>query len=136
MLEINTSNRTRMNIQKAAKWFGIIFVLIGVLGFVPGLTTDGLLLGIFEVNIVHNVIHLLTGIVALFCAGTASAAKSYFKIFGVIYGLVTIIGFTNDASILGFFSVNTADNVLHLLITVVALYLGFSGPKPVVAQSM
>jgi hypothetical protein len=125
-----------MNIQKAAKWFGIIFVLLGILGFVPGLTADGHLLGIFDVDTVHNVIHLLSGIVALFCAGSASAAKSYFKIFGVIYGLVTIIGFTNGASIFGIFSTNAADNVLHLLITVVALYLGFSGPKPMGAQSM
>jgi hypothetical protein len=125
-----------MNIQKAAKWFGIIFILLGVLGFVPGVTTDGYLLGIFHVDTVHNVIHLLSGIVALCCAGSASAAKSYFKIFGVIYGLVTIIGFTNGESILGIFSINAADNVLHLLISVVALYLGFSGPKPMVAQSM
>jgi hypothetical protein len=125
-----------MNIQKATKWFGIIFVLLGILGFVPGITTDGHLLGIFDVDTVHNVIFLLSGVIALFCAGSASTAKSYFKIFGVIYGLVTIIGFVNGASILGIFSVNAADNVLHLIITVVALYLGFSGPKPMVAQTM
>ena len=122
-----------MNIQKAAKLFGIGFILIGVLGFVPGVTTDdGLLLGIFQVDAIHNVIHLLSGIVALICAGSFGASKSYFKIFGVVYALVTIIGFANGESILGIFSINGADNLLHLVIAVVALYYGFSGPKQVV----
>jgi hypothetical protein len=118
-----------MNTQKAAKWFGIIFVLIGVLGFIPGITSDGYLLGIFEVDTVHNVIHLLSGIIALFCANNMGAAKGYFKIFGVVYALVTIMGFLDGTSILGIFSVNGADNILHLLIAAVALYIGFSGPK-------
>ena len=118
-----------MNTQKAAKWFGVILVLIGVLGFIPGVTTDGELLGIFHVDTVHNVIHLLTGIIALMCAKSYGASKGYFKIFGVVYGLVTIIGFLGSGSILGLFSVDGADNVLHLVITVVALALGFGGPK-------
>jgi hypothetical protein len=113
--------------RKIAKWFGIIFVLIGILGFVPGITSDGYLLGIFEVDTLHNVIHLLSGIIAFMCAGSDMGAKSFFKIFGVIYGLVTILGFLQGGSVLGLFGVNMADNLLHLLISVVALYLGFSG---------
>ena len=120
-----------MKIQKAATWFGIVLLLVGILGFIPGLTPEGRLLGIFAVDGVHNVIHLLTGIVALFCAGSASAAKGYFKTFGVIYLLVTILGFVQGSGeLLGLISINGADNVLHLLITIVALSLGFSGPKP------
>ena len=118
-----------MNTQKAAKWFGIVFILIGVLGFIPGVTTGGELLGIFHVDAVHNVVHLLSGVVALFCAGSHSVAKGYFKIFGVVYGLVTIIGLLGSGSILGLFTVDGADNVLHLIIAVSALALGFGGPK-------
>jgi hypothetical protein len=126
-----------MNTQKAAKWFGIVFIAIGVLGFIPGVTNaEGNLLGLFRVDAIHNVIHLLSGIVALLCAGSVRAAKGYFKIFGVVYGLVTVLGFLNGTSILDIFAINGADNILHLLITAVALYFGFSGPKQVVAQPM
>ncbi len=124
-----------MNIQKAAKWFGIIFIVIGVLGFIPGLTKDGMLLGIFQVDAVHNVIHLLSGIVALLCAGSMSNAKTYFKIIGVVYALVTILGFVGSGSVLGFIMVNIADNILHLLIAVIALVLGFGGPKKPMMQT-
>ncbi len=125
-----------MNTQKAAKWFGIVFILIGILGFIPGVTNeDGMLLGIFQVDTLHNVIHLLTGIVALLCAGSMKGAKSYFKIFGVVYALVTILGFVGGGDVLGLIMVNGADNVLHLLIAVIALVLGFGGPKKPMMQA-
>jgi len=114
-------------IQKAATWFGIIFIAVGVLGFVPGITQNGMLLGIFQVDALHNIIHLLSGIVALLSAGSASGAKTYFKVFGVVYALVTIIGFLQGQTVLGLINVNAADNVLHLLIAIVALVLGFGG---------
>ena len=112
--------------RKIAKWFGIIFVLIGILGFVPGITSSGHLLGIFEVDTLHNVIHLLSGIIAFMCSGSTMSAKSFFKIFGVIYAIVTVVGFLRG-DVLGLFGVNMADNLLHLLISVVALVLGFGG---------
>lgn len=118
-----------MHIQKAVKYFGIFFVVIGVLGFVPGVTSNGHLLGIFHVDKVHNIVHVLSGIVALLCAGSTGGAKAYFKIFGLVYGLVTILGFINGASVLGIFVINMADNILHLLISVIALVLGFGGSK-------
>jgi hypothetical protein len=114
----------------SSNWFGIVFILIGILGFIPGVTNaDGMLLGIFQVDALHNVIHLLSGIVALLCAGSHKGAKSYFKIFGVIYALVTILGFVGGGNVLGLIMVNGADNALHLIIAVVALALGFGGPK-------
>lgn len=124
-----------MNTQKAAKWFGIVFILVGVLGFIPGITSNGMLLGIFEVDALHNVIHLLSGIIALLCAGSMKGAKTYFKIFGVVYALVTVLGFLGSGSVLGLIMVNGADNVLHLLIAIIALALGFGGPKKSMPQA-
>ncbi len=125
----NRSNRIRMKTQKAATWFGVIFIVIGILGFIPGVTPNGHILGIFHVDAVHNVVHLLSGIIALLCAGSFGAAKTYFKIFGVVYAIVTIIGLVNGVSVLGIFPVNMADNILHLVIAVLALALGFGGSK-------
>ncbi|MCC7436762.1 DUF4383 domain-containing protein [Candidatus Nomurabacteria bacterium] len=115
--------------KKITNLFGIIFVAVGILGFIPGITSDGYLLGIFEVNALHNIIHLATGIIALMVAGSHSKSKAFFKIFGVVYGLVTVVGFLHGHSVFGLIGVNVADNLLHLVITVVALVLGFGGSK-------
>ena len=65
--------------------FGVVFLLIGVLGFVPALAPNEMLLGIFHVNAAHNVVHLLSGAVALWAGMTSiGAAKLYFKIFGIV----------------------------------------------------
>lgn len=114
-----------MNATTLARIFGVVFVAIGVLGFVPGITTDGSLLGIFEVNALHNLIHIITGVAALAMAG--SSAKMFFKVFGVVYLLVTIIGFLQGDTVLGLIGVNMADNLLHLVIAGAALYFGFKG---------
>lgn len=109
-----------------AKVFGIVFLAIGILGFVPGITSNGHLLGIFHVDAMHNIVHLLSGIIALVVAFKSdAAAKMYFRIFGVIYLLVAILGFINGSSVLGLIGVNMADNLLHLVIAAVALWIGF-----------
>lgn len=119
-----------MNASKLAKLFGVIFLLVGVLGFVPGLTPNGHLLGIFEVNTLHNIIHVLSGILALALSG--SAPKAFFKGFGIVYLLVTILGFI-QTPILGLIGVNLADNLLHLVVSIAALAVGFSGGKEMMA---
>jgi Domain of unknown function (DUF4383) len=112
-------------IQKLAWVFGIVFILVGVLGFVPGVTSGGLLLGIFSVDTMHNSIHLLSGVLAILAAmGTGMYARLYFKVFGIIYALVTILGFVMGGEVLGMM-MNMADNLLHLIIAVVALWAGF-----------
>lgn len=110
--------------------FGVVFLLIGILGFVPGITTEeGMLLGIFHVDTIHNIVHILTGLIALAVMKKEAAAKTFFKVFGVIYGLVTIIGFIQGDTVLGIFTVNAADNILHLVVAAIALYVGFMGGK-------
>jgi hypothetical protein len=113
--------------QKLAWVFGIVFILVGVLGFVPALTSDGQLLGVFMVDGVHNIIHLLSGILAIAAAWWMSGAytRLYFQVFGVVYAIVTIVGFLQGDTVLGLIMVNMADNLLHLVIAVVALWAGF-----------
>ncbi len=119
-----------MHVQKLAKVFGWIFILLGVLGFVPGVTSaDGMLLGIFQVSPLHNVLYLISGVLALWLGRSGAGAKSYFKIFGIVYALVTVLGFLSG-EVLGLISVNLADNVFHLVIAVVALWTGFSRSTP------
>lgn len=104
--------------------FGIAFIFAGVAGFLPSLTTDGLLFGYFEVNTMHNVVHLVSGVVAIMAATKDRYARLYFQIFGVIYALVTIVGFARAGDLI-IMHTNMADNFLHLVIAIVALYLGF-----------
>lgn len=120
-------------VRKAALIFGVIMLVVGLLGFVPGLVPDGKLLGIFEVNALHNLIHIATGLAALgaWMAG-GRASKVFFQVFGVVYGLVTLLGFIQDGTVLGLIPANLADNLLHLAITAGALYLGFGVPDEAV----
>ena len=116
-----------MSLKKIAVIFGVVFVAVGVLGWVPAVNPGGKLLGLFDVNAAHNLVHLVTGIIAIL-AGMSSdkASKLFFQVFGVIYALVAVLGFySGDQPLLGIVSNNSADCVLHVVIAVVALYLGF-----------
>lgn len=113
-------------VQKIAWIFGIVVLVVGVLGFVPGITMDGRLMGIFQVDTMHNIVHILTGILAIAAAmGTGSYARLYFKVFGIVYGLVAVLGLVMDGNVLGM-TMNMADHLLHVVITAFALYVGFA----------
>jgi len=120
-------------LRKAAMVFGAVFLIIGIGGFIPALTTtDGegmeLLLGIFMVGALHNVIHLLSGVGALLGSSSEKYARLYFQVFSIVYSVVTVVGFAQGDTVLGLIHVNLADNVLHLAIAAVTLYLGFGTP--------
>jgi hypothetical protein len=122
-------------IKKLAMVWGVVFVLVGIAGFIPGLTSSDdmgmkTLLGLFMVNGVHNAVHLLTGVASLASSGSEKWSKLYFQLFGVVYALVTVLGFAmgSEHYVLGIIPVNTADNFLHLAITLVALGIGFGVP--------
>ena len=117
-----------MNLRSLAVWIGAVILVIGLIGFVPALVPDGKVLGLFLVDPFHNVVHILTGalgIVAGMMSGT-KVARMYFQVFGVVYALVTVLGFTTGTGLLGLIPVNMADNLLHLVIAVGYLYLGFA----------
>jgi len=115
-------------LKQAATLFGILFLLVGILGFVPGVTNNEMLLGIFHVNTAHNIVHLLSGVFALWAGRTSAAyARIYFRIFGTVYGLAAILGFLGgNAPLLGVISNNTADTWLHAVIATLSLWLGFA----------
>ncbi len=102
---------------------GAVLTLVGILGFVPALAPNGNLLGIFAIDPLHNIIHILSGVVGLAVAFTAKGVYSryYALIFGVVYALVTVIGFIQGTTVLGLIHVNVADNILHLAIAVASL---------------
>ena len=124
--------------KQLALIFAVVFFIIGVAGFVPVLApanADGqMLLGIFQINTVQSVIHLLTAAAALigYLAGTYYAS-SYFKVFGVVYLAVALWGLpgltsTYNDVLFGLIHVNLATELLHIAIAAAALYAGFA-PK-------
>ncbi|MFC9558007.1 DUF4383 domain-containing protein [Agromyces sp. NPDC056965] len=114
--------------------FGAVYLLVGLLGFaVTGgvgffATEGGLLLGVFEVNPLHNVAHLLIG-AALFIGGivSATAAKAVNATVGAAYLLLGIVGFFLAGTAANILALNTADHFLHLASAIVLLgvALGF-----------
>lgn len=114
-------------LKRAAVVAGILFIGAGILGFVPGITVDNHLFGIFMVDTVHNFVHIISGAIALYAGRTSEhAARKFFQIFGVVYALVTLLGlFYLDRPLLGIMAHNTADVVLHAAIAAVSLYFGF-----------
>lgn len=103
---------------------GLVLTIVGIAGFFTG----GMLL-FFEVNTVHNVIHIASGLVGLFAYNSSQMASRWFLIlFGLVYGIVTILGFMSS-DILGLFMVNMADNYLHLGISAACLIVGLGSKK-------
>jgi hypothetical protein len=133
----NNEVTTRTAVQKAALAVGVVFLLVGIAGFIPGLTTnyddlsfaghesEAMLLGIFQVSILHNIVHLLFGIAGIAAARTWSAARGYLIGGGVIYLLLWLYGLLIDKeSSANFVPVNSADDWLHLFLGLGMIALG------------
>jgi Domain of unknown function (DUF4383) len=117
--------------QTLALLFGVAFLGAGVLGFIPGITTNlgdiefagkdspSELLGIFQVSILHNIVHLLFGIAGVALSRTTANARMYLLYSGVIYVVLFVYGFfvgADDDS--NFIPINGADDVLHLVLAI------------------
>ena len=118
----------RTPVQNVARLVGVVFLLVGVAGFIPGITTnlyDGLefaggdgtaeLLGLFEVSILHNIVHGLFGVAGLALAATASGARTFLVGGGAIYLVLFLLGILGGAD---WIPANDADNWLHLVLGV------------------
>lgn len=130
---------TLMAVQGAALLVGTGYLLLGALGFVPGVTThhetlqwighdsDALLFGVFAVSGLHNTVHLLLGVAGMFCARTYSASRAYLLAGGVtLLGLWIYRAASGHSEIAEVFPLNRADNWLHVALGVVMLILGLT----------
>ncbi len=119
-----------------AQWYcllaGAALLLAGIAGFIADATfdtgggIDGDKLILFEVNGIHNLVHLATGLLLLAVAPKRATARYGVIAFGAVYGIVTLIGLIDGETVLGLIPVNPADNVLHIALTVAALLAGFA----------
>jgi hypothetical protein len=107
--------------------FGFAFLFGGVLGFVPGVTKDGMYFGIFMVNTPHNILHIVSGTMFLIASASGERlARLWFQAFGVFYGALAAMGFVvGEGMILGLISNNLYDAWGHAGLALAMLLIGF-----------
>jgi hypothetical protein len=139
--------RDRSTVQSAALLVGILLFAMGILGFVPGVTThygelsfaghdsDAKLFAIFQTSILHNVIYLLFGLVGIAMARSWEGGRTFLIAGGTIFLILFVYGLlAHGGSGWNFIPVNSADNVLHAALGVVMIVLGLVlGRKPIPA---
>jgi hypothetical protein len=115
-------------VRKLGYLFGFAFLLGGALGFVPGVTQDGMYFGIFKVNAPHNILHIVSGAMFLLASFVGQrAARLWFQIFGAFYGAVAATGFVvGDGMICGVISNNLNDAWGHTGLALAMLLIGYS----------
>lgn len=136
---MSSTVHTRQPVQMAAMVVAAVFLLVGVAGFIPGVTTDydgmtfaghestAMLLGVFHVSILHNIVHLLFGIAGLALARTVPGASAFLIWGGVVYAVLFVYGLVIDhGSAANFVPVNMADNWLHLVLAIGMVALGLA----------
>jgi hypothetical protein len=127
----------RAPVRRAAAAVGVVFLVVGVLGFIPGITTNyddmrfaghesgAKLLGLFQVSVLHNIVHLLFGVAGLALARSVSGARTFLVGGGAIYLVLWLYGVVIDhRSAANFVPLNNADNWLHLFLGVGMIALG------------
>ena len=118
---MTTTTPKYMAVQGAALLVAAGFILLGVLGLIPGLTIDGKLFGVFAISGLHNVLHLLSGFVGIALARTYAASRAYFLGGGLVYLALWLHGlFMRN----GLLPINSADNWLHFGLGFGMLLLG------------
>ena len=132
-----------MSTRTFALVFGIVFLLAGASGFIPGLlhpvpadappltvaTGYGLVVGLLPVNLLHNLVHLLFGILGIVAFAGLFAPRVYAQFVAVAYGLLVVLGmFPATNTLFGLVPIYGNDVGLHLVLGVVAAYFGFLSP--------
>jgi len=117
-----------------AQWYcllaGLALLLAGAFGFISDSSFDtgdrvqgDLFLG-FEVNAIHNLIHVASGLVLLAASPKRASARAVALAFGLVYGLVAVIGLIDGEDVLGLIPINSADNLLHVALAALGIITG------------
>lgn len=138
-----------MTVRNFALFLGIVYVVIGVLGFIPGITQTpppdapplavgagyGYLLGIFPINIVHNLIHLVVGVWGIAAARAWDTARLYARTLAVVFAVLTVMGLIPGLNtVFGLAPLFGVDIALHLLTALAAAYFGWAVPATAEAE--
>ena len=132
-------------VRRVAMVFGVVFLVVGILGFVSpggmsmGVSSPGMILGLFPVNLLHNVVHILFGVWGLMASRSFTGAKMYAQVGGVIYIVLAICGWLIPDTF-GLLPNGGYDIWLHALLGIVLLGVGFTAkdttttPAPMAAK--
>ncbi|NAS23903.1 DUF4383 domain-containing protein [Herbidospora sp. NEAU-GS84] len=128
---------TRTRLQQASLAVGVVFLIVGILGFIPGITTQynsmgaaghesmAMLFGLFQVSVLHNIVHLIFGVAGIAMARTWDSARLFLIGGGIIYLILWVYGLiVSQESAANFVPLNTADDWLHFVLGVVMIALG------------
>jgi hypothetical protein len=132
------------SVQKFAVGFGIVYALIGLLGFVPGVlqpppadapglsvsTAYGYMLGVFPLNVLHDLVHIVVGVIGIAMAGRLVAARTYCRAVAIVFAVLTIMGLVPGLdTTFGLIPIFGADVLLHAVTTVASAYFGWMAPE-------
>lgn len=128
-----------MRVQTFALIYGIVFLIVGAVGFIPGLTpphdhpnlaveaASGMALGLFPVNALHNLVHVLFGVWGLVAARGIDASRVYARVVAIAYALLTLLGLIPATNtVFGLVPIYGHDIWLHALLAAIAAYFGFA----------
>ena len=139
-----------MSTRTFALIFGIVFLLAGISGFVPGflhpvhadappLTVNsgyGLVFGLLPVNILHNLVHVLFGVLGIIAFAGVFSPRAYAKIIAIFYGLLVVLGLIPATNTLfGLVPIYGNDVWLHLVLGAIAAYFGFRGATDMIGDA-
>lgn len=139
-----------MNTRYFALILGIVYVLVGILGFIPGITqatpadalpltinnSYGYLFGLFPVNLLHNLVHLVLGVWGIIAYGRYTNARLYARALTIIFAILAIMGLIPGLNtIFGLVPLFSHDIWLHALTALVSAYFGFVAPAEVTTST-
>ncbi len=133
-----------MSTRNFALALGIVYTLVGLLGFLPGITQPppanaptlavdagyGFLLGLFPINVLHNIVHLLIGVLGIAASRRLAGARQYARGLAIVYGLLAIMGLIPGLDrTFGLIPLFGHDVWLHALTALASAYFGFMAPE-------
>ncbi len=112
-------------VKPLAGLLGAVLLVVGVVGFF-----NDPVLGLFDVNVLHNGVHIASGVLGLGAAAAGyGMSRMYLILFGLVYAVVALAGFVGIAAVVSLLELTTPDNYLHLAIAAVCLVVGFGSSK-------